>query len=345
VKKATGPVSHLTTPIRAWVHRSAFLLLIVAAFALMLLGKADAVLVERARTAVTDAVAPILELAARPVGTIRGVVDQVRELSDLRAENAALREENERLRRWQAAAQRLEAENMALRELAQMVPDPGLRFVTTRVIGDTGGAFARSVLVNAGSRDGVAKNQAALTSEGLAGRVTEVGLRSARVLLITDINSRIPVLVGDGRQRAILGGDNTGQPKLLYLVPDSGIRPGDRVVTSGHGGVFPPDLPVGIVTQAGETTMRVQPYIDWAHLEFLRLADYELPRQLLSTGGAAPPDSAPAVLPDSLPGPLPDAPGHAPLAEPDHPPAPASAAAPAEAAAGAAGGVAAEAVQ
>jgi len=288
VKKATGPVSHLTTPIRAWAHRFAFLILIVAAFALMLLGKADTVLVERARTAVVDAVAPILEIASRPVGTVRDFFDQIRELSDLRAENAALRRENQRLRQWQAVAQRLEAENLALRELAQTVPDAGLRFVTARVIGDTGGAFARSALVNAGSRDGVAKNQAAITSEGLAGRITEVGLRSARVLLITDINSRIPVLVGDGRERAILGGDNTGQPKLLYLMPNSEIRPGDRVITSGHGGVFPPDLPVGIVTQASETAMRVQPYIDWAHLEYLRLADYELPHLLLQPGGDPP---------------------------------------------------------
>ena len=288
MKKATGPVSHLTTPIRAWAHRFAFLILIVAAFALMLLGKADTVLVERARTAVTDAVAPILEIASRPVATVRDVLDQIRELTDLRAENAALRRENQRLRQWQAVAQRLEAENLALRDLAQMVPDAGLRFITGRVIGDTGGAFARSVLVNAGARDGVAKNQAAITSEGLAGRVTEVGLRSARVLLITDINSRIPVLVGESRERAILGGDNTGQPKLLYLMPNSEIRPGDRVITSGHGGVFPPDLPVGIVTQASETAMRVQPYIDWAHMEFLRLADYDLPRQLSPSGEVAP---------------------------------------------------------
>lgn len=288
MKKATGPVSHLTTPIRAWAHRFAFLILIVAAFALMLLGKADTVLVERARTAVTDAVAPILEIASRPVGTVRDVLDQIRELADLRAENAALRRENQRLRQWQAVAQRLEAENLALRELAQMVPDAGLRFITARVIGDTGGAFARSVLVNAGARDGVAKNQAAITSEGLAGRVTEVGLRSARVLLITDINSRIPVLVGESRERAILGGDNTGQPKLLYLMPNSEIRPGDRVITSGHGGVFPPDLPVGIVTQASETAMRVQPYIDWAHMEFLRLADYDLPHQLPPSADVVP---------------------------------------------------------
>ncbi len=281
MKKPSGPVSHITTPIKAWAQRFAFLFLVVAAFALMLLGKADTVLVERARTAVTDAVAPLLELVARPVGTLGDMIDSIEAMTDLRAENEALTRENDRLRNWQTVARRLEAENAALRELTKMTPDSGLRFVTARVIGDPGGAFARSVLVNAGARDGVEKGQAAITSVGLAGRVTQVGVRSSRILLLTDINSRIPVLVGAGRDRAILAGDNTNQPKLLYLAPSTEVNPGDHVVTSGHGGVFPPGLPVGVVTQASETAKRVQPFVDWAHMEFLRLAEFELPGTLL----------------------------------------------------------------
>lgn len=293
MKKPAGSVSHVATPIRAWAQRFAFLLLVVSAFGLMLLGKADTVLVERARTAVTDAVAPLLDLASRPLATVNDVVREARALADLRAENTMLRRENERLSHWQTVARRLEAENAALRRMAHMVPEPALRFVTARVIGDPGGAFARSVLVNAGTREGVAKGQAALTSAGLAGRVAEVGVRSARVLLLTDINSRIPVLVGPGRDRAILAGDNSGQPRLLYLGPDIDVDPGARVVTSGHGGLFPPGLPIGVVSQAGESGLRVQPLVDWAHMEFLRLADYELPGTLLSAerssqAGAAP---------------------------------------------------------
>ncbi len=276
MKKPAGSLSHITTPVRAWVHRFAFFLLIASAFGLMLLGKADAVLVERARNAVTDAVAPLLDLASRPVDTINGFADSLRELADLRAENALLRRENDRLRNWQAVAQQLEAENTALRRLTQAVPEPGLRFVTARVIGDPGGAFARSVLVHAGVRDGVAKGQAAITSAGLAGRVAEAGNQSARVLLLTDINSRIPVIVGKGRDRAILAGDNTAQPRLLYMAPGINVERGDAVVTSGHGGAFPPGLPVGVVSQAGEGGLRVEPFADWAHIEYLRLADYEL---------------------------------------------------------------------
>jgi len=303
VKKSAGQALHVAAPVRAWAQRFAFLFLVVAAFALMLLGKADTLLVERVRTTVTDAMAPVLAILARPVDTIGDMVEQAQELTELRADNAELRRDNERLRNWQAAAQKLEAENAALRELSRLTVEPGTRFVTARVIGDPGGAFVRSVLVNAGSRDGLAKGQAALTSDGLAGRVAEVGQRSARVLLLTDINSRVPILVGKGRDRAILAGDNTNQPRLLYLTPGSEIRPGDQVVTSGHGGVFPPGLPVGVVIQVDETAMRVQPFVGWAHMEYVRLVDYELPSILLpaSPGQAQAPPGGASGAPSGAP--------------------------------------------
>jgi len=290
VKKSVGQTLHAAAPVRAWAQRFAFLFLVIAAFALMLLGKADTVLVERARSVVTDAMAPVLEVLATPVDTVSDIVEQVQELADLRIDNASLRRENERLRNWQAVAQKLEAENAALRELSHLAAEPEKRFVAARVIGDPGGVFVRSVLINAGARDGLDKGQAAITSDGLAGRVAEVGQRSARVLLLTDINSRVPVVVGTTRERAILGGDNTNQPRLLYMTPGSEIKPGDQVVTSGQGGVFPPGLPVGVVIQADEAVLRVQPFVNWAYMEYVRLVDYELPNILLP---AAPRRAAP----------------------------------------------------
>ncbi len=287
MKKPAGPVSHIAAPVKAWAQRFAFVFLVIAAFVLMLLGKADSVLVERIRTVATDAMAPILEVLARPVDTIGDIIGKAQELADLRTDNVELRRENERLRDWQAVAQQLEAENAALRRLSRLTAEPGIRFVSARVIGDPGGAFVRSVLVNAGAGDGLAKGQAAMTSEGLAGRVAEVGQRSARVLLLTDINSRVPVVVGAARDRSVLAGDNTNQPRLLYLAPSSEVRPGDQVVTSGHGGVFPPGLPVGVVIQTEDSTLRVQPYVDWTHMEYVRLVDYDLPGILLPATGAA----------------------------------------------------------
>ena len=277
MNKRAGSVLRLATPVKALSQRFALFFLICVAVALMMLGKHDSIVIEKARTAVTDAVAPFLEFASRPVATVNEMVEQGQQLIQLAAENTALRQQNERLAHWQTVARQLEAENQAMRKMLDLAPEAGIGFVTARVIGDQGGAFVRSMLVNAGTNQGAARGQAAVTGEGLAGRVAEAGDRSARVLLITDMNSRIPILVGGARDRAVLAGDNTGLPLLLYLGPRVEVRAGDRVVTSGHGGVFPPGLPIGQVASVSQEGIRVQPFVDWGHMEYLRLIDYKLP--------------------------------------------------------------------
>lgn len=277
-------VARLATPVRAWAGRLAFALLVATAFTLMLLSKADVAVIERARSAVDDAVAPLLEALSRPVTTVNGIIDYAEEMADLRAQNAALKAENERLLAWQSRALELEAENRRLAALLNFVPDPVARSVSARIIGDQGGAFARSLLLNAGSAQGVDRGQAAMTGNGLVGRVVGTGERSARVLLLTDINSRIPVLVGEQRNRAVLAGDNSPEPHLLYVDPDVALKTGDYVVTSGDGGVFPSGLPIGRLSKVADGRTSVRPFVNWDRLEILRLIDYGVVR-----------DSGPAV--------------------------------------------------
>jgi rod shape-determining protein MreC len=274
VNRPSGSFAKIATPIKAWAQRFAVLLLISASFSLMLLGKADVAMIERARTAVSDAVAPVLDAASRPVATVADVLREGKELAALRAENKALRRENARLEHWRTVAHRLEAENRALGKLLNLAPEPDTRYVTGRVVADSGGAFARSVLINAGEKQDIGKGQAAMTGDGLAGRVAEVGRTSARILLITDINSRIPVVIQSTREKAILAGDNSDMPRLRYLPGDAAVSRGQRVVTSGHGGVFPPGLPVGRVVKVSESDIRVRPLVDWNRMEYLRVVDY-----------------------------------------------------------------------
>ncbi|MEQ8354824.1 MAG: rod shape-determining protein MreC [Kiloniellaceae bacterium] len=276
VNKPASSEIRIASPVKAWASRFALLLLVGAAFGLMLIGRSNTFIVEETRSAVTDMVAPILDAVSQPVETFSGVIEQAEALANLRSENLALKDQNARLMKWQGIARQLEAENANLRQFNNMVPDPTITYVTARVVGDPGGAFVRTVLINAGERDGVEKGEAAITSKGLAGRISEVGKRSARVLLLTDINSRVPVVVGDGRDRAILAGDNSNAPGLLYLGPTAKVRIGDYVSTSGQGGVFPPGLPIGVVSGVTEKGVRVKPFVDWAHMEVLRIADYEM---------------------------------------------------------------------
>jgi len=283
--KQSSAAGRLAT-LRLLAHRFAFLMLAASAFALMMLGKADIVLVERTRVLVVDALAPMLEAMARPAATVARVTSGVHELANLRAENARLREENARLMRWQTVARRLETETMVLHQQLNVVPDPDPAFVTARVIGDLGSAFGHSMLLAAGSRDGVRKGQAVMSGEALVGHIAEVGVRSSRLLLITDINARIPVVIESTRTRAILTGDNSARPRLNYIVGNPAISVGDRVVTSSSGAAFPPGLPVGVVVSVGEGGYRVEPFARRHQLEFVSIVDYGL-------GGILPFERAP----------------------------------------------------
>ena len=268
--------SRVSAPIRNLAHRFTYVGLVVAAFALMLLGKADVLLVERFRAQITDAFAPILEIASKPVASANEVLQSGRELIDIRSENATLRLDVERLLQWQSVARILEGENKALREQLNFTPGPQASFLTARVIADSGGAFAHSLLVNVGSQVGVTNGQAVVTGDGLIGRVAGFGARATRVLLITDLNSRIPVLVEPTRTRAILAGNNTDRPRLIHLPPGVTVSPGDRIVTSGHGGVFPVGLPVGVIDAVGEAGISMQPFVRRDRIEYVRLIDFGL---------------------------------------------------------------------
>jgi len=275
VRAPTGQISRFGT-LKTLLQRFAFLSLIGLTFALMLIGKADTVLVERARDAVTDAVTPVLRVMSQPAGAVADFVNNLRELAAIREENAELREANARLLQWQSAAQRLEAENKSLRSLTALVPEPTATFVTARVVADTGGAFAQSILITAGQSQGVKKGQIVMTGEGLVGRVLQAGMYSARVLLVTDINSRIPVTVGEAGNRAILAGDNGLRPRLLFLGNTSAAAPGDKVVTSGDAEAFPPGLPIGQVARVDEGVVEVEPFVVRDKIQHVRIADYGL---------------------------------------------------------------------
>ncbi|HEV2675166.1 MAG TPA: rod shape-determining protein MreC [Aliidongia sp.] len=290
MKSRSAPVSHLVGPLKSAAQRFAYSALVLMSVAIMVIGRADGSLVERIRTRTNDVLAPVLEAVTQPVAAVTNAAAHVRALTDLYHENERLKTENAALMQWQQVARRLDNENSGLRTLLNYQPDGSTWFITARVIGTSGGAFSRNLLVNRGTLDSVAKGQAAAASTGLIGRVTEVGDRAARVLMITDLNSRIPVVIDGSHEHAILAGDNTDRPQLAYLGAHAKINVGDRVVTSGDGGVFPPGMPVGTVSSVEGLNIRVEPLADLSRVEYLRVVDFGL-------AGVLPPDAVPQPKP------------------------------------------------
>ena len=276
MKDTRHTVNRIAQPVKTLAHRFAFMALMLAAVALIVLGRIDVTTVEKARIHIVDAVVPILDALSQPVITVNRLVGEGQKILVVHSENASLREERERLMKWQVAARRLEAENRLLKELLNFKSNPAARFISGRVVADTGGAFVQSMILNAGSNVGVRKGQAVVTGDGLLGRVASAGKLSSRVLLITDLNSRIPVVIESSRVRAIMAGTNTNRPRLTHLPTGAVIANGDRIVTSGHGGVFPAGLPVGIVSSGQEGAFNVQLFINRDRVEYVRIIDYGL---------------------------------------------------------------------
>ena len=270
-------VVRIALPLRLQTQRFGLVALLSLAFALMVFGRIEVTMIERFRASVSDTFVPVLSFLSHPMGSVRDAASTVSSLTVLHQENVQLRHVNTRLEHWEIVAHKLERENKALRALLSYRPGPTASFISARVVGGFGSAFVRTLMLNAGFRDGVEKSHAVMDGSGMIGRVVEVGQRSARVLLLTDLNSRIPVTIGADGNRAILAGDNTDILFLDLLSPKASVEVGMRVVTSGHGGKLPSGLPIGRVSRIHEGGVEVQAFVDFDRLDYVRVVDWEMP--------------------------------------------------------------------
>jgi rod shape-determining protein MreC len=299
---AIGAASSL----KVWFQRFSFVLLTIAAFGVLLIGKADTVMLSRLRIWVADSIGPVIQVVSAPVQAARDTASEVQSYFSLKQQVEALTRENQALRDWEQQARTLKAENESLRALLKMTPSPRVTFISAPVIADASSGFVRGVIALAGSAHGVSKGQAAMVGNGLVGRVQDVGEQVSRVMLLTDINSRLPILIERTRDQAILAGNNSDLPDINYLPRDADIKVGDHVVTSGVGGAFPPGLPVGEVVEIAEGKVFVQPFADLGRLEFVRMVDYGLPgvlKQDLGVDAGTQQTAKPAAAPVQLPKP------------------------------------------
>ncbi len=223
-----------------------------------------------------DRLAPIQRVAAAPMAAARRLERWADNRRNLREENDRLRQENEELREWYALALSMRDKMERYEELLALNADPSAKVVTARVVQDTRGPFNHRRLLNAGRRDGVAEYQAVMGDRGLVGIVVRAGRRSSRVMLVSDPNSAIPVMVDRNNARAILDGDQSLDPALIFARTGLGLREGDRVVTSGDAGKLPRGLPVGVAYRDG-LTWRVRLFADAGSVDYVRVVQFEQP--------------------------------------------------------------------
>jgi rod shape-determining protein MreC len=266
--------------------------------AVFLVWRIDNARVEALRVSLIDRVVPSFEWTLKPVAGAANMLSDFQSYARVYAQNEELRRELQRMQGWREAALQLEQKNARLLALNNVRLNPRLTYVTGEVIADAGSPFRRSAMVNVGRLDGVTDGSAVLDGMGLVGRIAGVGERSARVIFLTDASSRVPAIVRPSGQRALVAGDNGQAPALDFVDQADEIALGDRVVTSGAGGLFPADIPIGRVVMAGGR-QRVRPSADFTRLDFVRIVRETPARTVEGPGGliGPPAPSAPVAEP------------------------------------------------
>lgn len=245
----------------------------VLAVILLLAGKAHFLPFDRARAAITDWAQPTLQRINAPVVAVSNWVSGIRHFFDVYSENQRLREENAALRQWQGAATMLDARVKHYQSLLNSVSAPSVTSVAARVIGHASRPFSETIILNAGGKDHIKPGETVADARGVLGRIYLAGQHTAWVILLTDLNSSIPVSIEPSNDQAILAGDNTDAPLLEAVAQGVKLKEGQEVVTSGNGGLMPPGLPIGAVVKDG-ATFRVALFADPGNADDVRIMDF-----------------------------------------------------------------------
>jgi rod shape-determining protein MreC len=199
------------------------------------------------RATIRDLILTIASTIASPAVLIEEGLYSIREINNLYDELKDYKEE-------QSLSSDIFQELSVLRQKVEIyendlnfIKDNEFKSITVEIFADTSNRYFSSILLKAGKSRGVSENNTIVSSRGLVGRVTEIGNKVSRGLLLSDISSRVPVSISSSEIQGILIGQNLNRPKINYIKNLNDIKVGDLVVTSGKGGIFPSNLVVGSV--------------------------------------------------------------------------------------------------
>ncbi|MDI7775210.1 rod shape-determining protein MreC [Asticcacaulis sp. EMRT-3] len=190
-------------------------------------------------------------------------------------ENRLLKKKVAELNQYRDAYTELKDLNTRYESLLKLRTDPPVDMVTARSVSVSRGPFANNRLINSGSQDGIRFDNPVITDQGLIGRVVGISAHVSRVLMVTDISSHVPIMILRSDGRAMMSGDGGGYPKLEWVRGKDTVRPGDQVLTSGDGGVFPRGLPVGETVKGVDGVWRVRLYANRAPIDFVKVLLYK----------------------------------------------------------------------
>lgn len=265
-------ISRLPRPIRVLLLKFSLALFILTCLLLfILLNDNQSALLLSVKNRFLSFTTPIVVALSKPLDMISHVRTTIDHYLFVYDQNEELRITNRRLKRQVSLMTRAASENTRLKKLLHYSKDIPFQFITARVVGDVSGPYVRAILINAGIKDGIKEGYAVVNDQGLIGRVVEVYHQTARILLLTDINSRIPAIAAQSGERTIVVGNNTSLLRLEYLLDDTDIQVGELLLTSGDGDLFPQGLEIGKIYQKNEDQFHVMPHMKSNRMQFVSI--------------------------------------------------------------------------
>ncbi|MFT5508706.1 MAG: rod shape-determining protein MreC [Hyphomicrobiaceae bacterium] len=261
-----------------------FLLMFLAA-GLLVLTRVDHPLVVGLQHAGRQIAEPVLVRVGDLAEPLRNFAHNTKRYFTVESELRRLERELASMQHLLKRTSSLAKRNDELSRLANLVRSSAVSAVTVEVIAGPKGLFSKSVQIGAGRRDGLRYGQPVFSGEGLFGRIATVGEQTASVLVLNDINSRIAVVVGQSQAPALLVGDNTERPRLIYVDQGTVVREGAAIVTSGASGEFPRGIKVGKAMRTGDD-LRVATAASLLAGTYLTVLRYELPTANLDVKAA-----------------------------------------------------------
>lgn len=264
-------------------------LFFMGAFLLSFLIYSDIQLQNKSKSVLLDVTAFIAGLCHWPAQAGSSLTASIISHFDVYGQNKKLRDENRALRVQHYLSLALASENSRLRSKLKVIKEIEPEFTSIRVIGGTKSPYQHNLLLGGGKKEGIQVKSAVLADRQILGRIIEMGHYSCRVLLITDPQSHVPIILEKSGVQGILSGDNSSLMRIKVVektlisstdtVPlslkgeeqGSKVEKGEYIFSSGQGGIFPPGFVVGRVVEVTPHEILVQSMIDMAQLEYVQV--------------------------------------------------------------------------
>lgn len=253
-----------------------FIFFAISTILILYVSSSNSLFAQKARLIVMEIFHPIARLSHVPSKGVQQTKVKAHDWIFAYAKLQELKETIKNFREREYYIQKIEHENAELRRLLNVTRSYTTRFKTVPIISYPGKPFVKSLLLGAGLKQGIMSQSPLITQEGLVGRTVESSENLTRAILITDLNSRVPIILKPSNKHAILMGTNSTRPVLRYLPYDAGVKKGDIVRTSGRGGVFPAGIPVGVVEKVSAEEATVRPFVKLDSLSFVNILTHEL---------------------------------------------------------------------